>query len=157
MFVRLPNLPDWHLSLSATANIAAKTGFACSCHFRYHSSGGRPFSEASISNSTVSQSLGFRTNPGFALDLSLYRFVNFSPGMDSAPNYRNILGQIVVSGIAICMQVPVESFPECFRMLCTSARLVLIQNNGFICISTRPVQPHIALALRCPSRFMEHL
>ena len=42
-------------------------------------------------------------------------------------------------------------------MLCTSSRLVFIQNNGLIRISTGSIQPHITVALWLLSRLMKHL
>ena len=47
----------------------------------------------------------------------------------------------MIPGIAIRMEISLISGKELFRMLRSSAWLVLMQKNEFICISARPVQP----------------
>ena len=77
--------------------------------------------------------------------------------MGPATCYRYPSRKAVVSGIAIRVEVASESIQEFFWMLPTPSRLVLIQNYGFLCIPTGPVQPHIAVALRRFPRLMKHL
>ena len=77
--------------------------------------------------------------------------------MCPAPNHRNIFREVVVSGIAIRMEISLESLQKFSGMHSTSAGLVLIHHNRIICISAGSVKPHIALALGLFSGLMEHL
>lgn len=67
------------------------------------------------------------------------------------------LREIVVSGVAVGMEIPLKPCQEFFGMLPAPPRVVFVQHNGLVCITAGSVQPHIAVALRLPSRLMEHL
>ena len=77
--------------------------------------------------------------------------------MGPAADHGDILAQIVVSGIAIRMEVALEPLQKCLRMRCTPSGLVFVQDNGLIRIPTGPVQPHIAFALGLFVRFVKYL
>ena len=72
-------------------------------------------------------------------------------------NHRNIFREIVVSGVAICMEIATESFQKFLGMGSTSAGLVLIHDNGPVSVTTGQVELHIALALGLFVRLMEYL
>ena len=77
--------------------------------------------------------------------------------MCPAANHHNIFGEIMVSSIAICMEIALESLQKFFGRGSTSAWLILIHDNGPVCISAGPVKPHIALTLGFFARLMEYL
>lgn len=77
--------------------------------------------------------------------------------MCSAPNHRNGFRKIVVAGIAICVEISTESLQKFLGMGSTSAWLILIHDNGRVCIAAGPIKPHIALTLGLFARRMQYL
>ena len=63
----------------------------------------------------------------------------------------------MVSGIAVRMEITLISCKEFLGMLRSATGLVFIQNDRPVCISSGPVQPHIAFTFWFLSRFMEYL
>ena len=55
------------------------------------------------------------------------------------------------------MEISLELGQKFFRMRCTTARLVFIQDDALVRVTTGSVQPHLALALRLLILFMEYL
>ena len=71
--------------------------------------------------------------------------------------YRNPFRKVMVTGVAVCMEIAMEVCQELLWIRPTPSRLVLEQDNGFIRIPACPVQPHETVALRCLSRLVENL
>ena len=81
-------------------------------------------------------------------------FVKLPPGMDPADDHGDFIRKIVVSGITVRVEVAPKAGQKCFWMPGAPARLVFVQDNGLVRISTGPVQPHVALTLGLFVRFM---
>ena len=77
--------------------------------------------------------------------------------MSPATYHPDISRQLMVPPVSIRVEVPGEALQELLRVLTLPAGLVLIEHDGTFCISTCPVQPHIALRLSFLARFLEHL
>ena len=56
--------------------------------------------------------------------------------MGPAADYRYLLREAVVSGVAVRMEIAMEARQELLWMLPTPSRLVLVQNYGLIRIPT---------------------
>ena len=97
-------------------------------------------------------------------DFDSSKFKGDAGGMDVAFKYliseyyyRYLLREVVVSGVAICMEIATESCQELLWMLRTPSRLVLVQDYGLVRIPAGPIQPHVAVGLRLLSRLVENL
>ena len=105
----------------------------------------------------MGQTLGSRAVFCLAFGQRFHRFIELASGMRPAANYSDFLRETVVSGIAVRMEISPEAGKKGFRMFGAPSRLVLVQNNGPVCVCACPVQPHIALALGSSARLAEHL
>ena len=77
--------------------------------------------------------------------------------MSPTANHSDLIWKAVVSGVAVRVEIPPEVFQKCFRIAGAPSRLVVKQHNGPVSIPVGAVQPHIAVALGCFTRFMEYL
>ena len=77
--------------------------------------------------------------------------------MSPAANHPDILGQLVVALVAVCVQPAGEVLEEGLGVLRLPAGLVLVQDNGILSAAAGPVDPHIGLARRGPARLLQHL
>ena len=71
--------------------------------------------------------------------------------------YEDHIGKLSICGITVTMDHPFESGQESGRMLGTSSRPVIIQNDRRETICSAQIDPHVRTAF-CPfSRFLQYL
>ena len=105
---------------------------------------------AAIGHSLLSRGRAFSFGDGSE------RLVEFSTGVSPASDMNRTV-HTIVAGIAVRLQISVETLQKCLRVFLTASRRVFIQDNRVFCIAAGSVQPHVAFGFRVSSFLMQNL